>query len=393
MRGPGRTGLVALAVTLVVSVLVLWQVSSGGGFGTPLLLLEQQQESARHELTRQEVNMRTMRALWAAYGQIYGNITGNQPVEVVASASASVPPESRKRARRNYRAFLEAVPKFGEVKDAFHGRGIVIAGGGYQMDYVYFTVKTIRKLKCNLPIELWVCSGRGEMPSGAEVEILHTLGVSVHDVDAVAAVFPEMNRQLHSTKPGDKPYIIKQIALISSSCKECLLLDADNTPLRNPEFLFEDENYLTHRMVLWPDFWHMRPGPASIREIFGLPQGYDKLPDERTVESGQMILDKERAWSALMLSVWMQLQTEYFDNQMRALHHLGGGGDKQTFLISCLATNTSCWMIPTPVASSGVIKKSNSFCGRSMVQVACVCVCVGGAGGGRGCRWKVIGGL
>ena len=54
--------------------------------------------------------------------------------------------------------------------------------------------------------------------------------------------------------------------------------------------------------------------------------------------------------------------------QMRELHHLGGGGDKQTFLIACLATNSSCHMVQHAVASAGAVI-GGRYCGRGMVQV------------------------
>ncbi len=37
------------------------------------------------------------------------------------------------------------------------------------------------------------------------------------------------------------------------------------------------------------------------------------LPDTRTVESGELLVDKKQAWKALLLATYMQVQTDFFD--------------------------------------------------------------------------------
>jgi alpha 1,2-mannosyltransferase len=53
---------------------------------------------------------------------------------------------------------------------------------------------------------------------------------------------------------------------------------------------------------------------------------------------------------------------------MRNLHFLGGGGDKQTFLIACLALEIDCRVVEYPLAEGGVVV-DGAYCGRTMVQV------------------------
>jgi alpha 1,2-mannosyltransferase len=164
---------------------------------------------------------------------------------------------------------------------------------------------------------------------------------------------------------GGKPYVLKHLALLSSSCRECLFLDADNWSVRDPTYLFEEPLYSTTGLLLWPDFWQSRAGPASIRRIFSLRPG----ADTRTVESGQIVLDKARAWETLLLALYMQLHAAHFEPLLRDLHHLGGGGDKQTFIVSALATFTPFSMVPHPVASAGFLAANGAvYCGLTMVQ-------------------------
>ncbi|EGD83142.1 hypothetical protein PTSG_03778 [Salpingoeca rosetta] len=319
--------------------------------------------------------------LWLNFGAAYHNATAvaaqgssdssHNGFIVVEHASQHVPEDVVRAASRRWKAFMRLAPTFEQHTQAFtRDRAIVISGGGYQLEFVFASVRLLRLYGCTLPIELWVSSVRGEVPSVTQRRALEQIGVEVMDLDAYAGVFPELAEQMHPSKPSTKPYILKQLALVSSNCRQCLLLDADNAAVRDPTYLFSDENFVRTGHLLWPDFWHMRTGPASIRAIFGLNDDWASTSpwDVRTVESGQMVVDKARAWRTLMLSVYMQLQTEFFDNQMRALHHLGGGGDKQTFLIGCLATNSSCHIIDHPVASAARII-DGTFCGRAMVQL------------------------
>lgn len=281
-----------------------------------------------------------LRAMWKDFGRAATASTAGREMPAVRDANGLISDEIVHNARASWKQFVATMPAYpsltmtaesgantgdptgGGALDGdgnttlFAGRGIVMAGGGYQLDWVYATASLLRSYGCVLPIELWVSSGRGEMPDHAAVRNLTTLGVTVGDVDAIANVFPAMGAQLNPLDAQTKPYIIKQVALVSAACRVCLLLDADNTPLRDPAYLLEDPRFLDTGLLLWPDFWHMRAGPASIRRIFQLGQGWGNLPDMRTVESGQIVVDKRRAWATLMLSTYMQLHTEFFDNQV-----------------------------------------------------------------------------
>ncbi len=146
-----------------------------------------------------------------------------------------------------------------------------------------------------------------EIPSVTERARFDALGnVSVHSLADVAAAFPEVGRQLYPENWGDKPYIAKQLALVSASCTECLLIDADNVPTRDPTFLFDDAHLARAAVLLWPDFWRTRTGPVGIRGIFSL-SSTGVLEDARTVESGQVVADKRRAWAALLFAVHLQV--------------------------------------------------------------------------------------
>lgn len=118
--------------------------------------------------------------------------------------------------------------EFPYPKERFAGRGIVICGGGEKyLPSVFVLVRLLRHLRCQLPIEVWHL-GREEMPDAMR-SLLAEQGAVCMDGAAMRRVHPA--RRLGGWE-------LKCYALLHSTFAEVLLLDADNCPVRNPEFLF-----------------------------------------------------------------------------------------------------------------------------------------------------------
>jgi len=191
--------------------------------------------------------------------------------------------------------------------DRFAGKGVVMCGGGEKyFPSAWVAINILRHLGCGLPIELWHL-GAAEMTDRMR-EILAPLGVKCVDAEAVRESFPA--RTLGGWEM--KPY-----AIMNSSFDEVFYLDADNVPVRNPEFLFETPEYVEAGAIFWPDIWRMAPHRV-IWSICGIP-----YRNEREFESGQIVIDKKRCWKALNVAMHLN---EYSDFYYR--HFLG---DKETF--------------------------------------------------------------
>ncbi len=189
----------------------------------------------------------------------------------------------------------------------FYGRGIVICGGGVK----YFTnawvcINMLRKLGCYLPIQIWHLGGR-ELDDRMRA-LVRPFNVQCVDGTKVRQMRPA--RILNGWEL--KPY-----AILNCPFQEVLLLDADNVPVVNPEFLFETAEYLATGAIFWPDFSRLEPD----RMIWGLC-GVEHQ-DEPEFESGQMVIDKERCWEPMSLCSWYN---EYSDFFYEHIH-----GDKETF--------------------------------------------------------------
>lgn len=201
-------------------------------------------------------------------------------------------------------AFIEGI---GPPQSHLYGRGIVICGGGVKyLPGAWICIQMLRRLGCELPIQLWHL-GEKEIDDSIRL-IFHPLGVECVDGHLVRHRHPV--RILNGWE-------LKPFAIIHSPFKEVLYLDADNVPVENPEYLFETPEFLDTGAVFWPDFGRL----ASDRAIWRLC-GVE-YRDEPEFESGQILVDKERCWRALQLTMWYNEYSDYFYKHMH--------GDKETF--------------------------------------------------------------
>jgi hypothetical protein len=218
--------------------------------------------------------------------------------------------------------FIERIPRYPE---GFVGRGIVICGGGVRMfANAWVCIQMLRKLGCQLPIELWHL-GATEL----DVEmaaLVRPLGVTCVDATAPDAVWPAK---------VDGVWPLKPYAVINSKFEQVLLLDADNVPVRNPEFLFEDERFRAHGAILWPDEGRLAVDSPAWR-LFDVA-----YRDESEVESGQVLVDKRRCWAPLLLCTWY--------NEHHALFYQHIYGDKDTFRFAFHRLGMSYAMPPHPM--------------------------------------------
>ncbi len=191
--------------------------------------------------------------------------------------------------------------------ERFHGRGIVICGGGPKyLPPAWVCIRLLRQQGCTLPIELWHL-GEKEMPKRF-AELVEPYGVRCVDGLTVGRAAGE--RRLGGWE-------LKCHALLHSRFAEVLLLDADNVALRDPAFLFQTPEYREHGAIFWPDFGRLDAG-REIWGICGIP-----YRDEPEFESGQIVVDKARCWRALHLSMHLNEHSGFY---YRFVH-----GDKETF--------------------------------------------------------------
>lgn len=210
-------------------------------------------------------------------------------------------------AQRQLLADLVATPH--QPPEEFSGRGIVTLGGTAKyFGAAYVLVSVLRKLGCNLPVEWWFLGPEELDPR--MLELAEQLG-NVQCVNLFERV----------GKYGRQPRRIagweaKAWAILYSRFAEVLFLDADNVPARNPAYLFDTQKFQQAGTLAWPDF---PPEGWSITEtafqVAGLPvparatkPEWHAPTDYAPWETGQLLVDKRRAWHAL--EVWAALSDQ-----------------------------------------------------------------------------------
>ncbi|MEX0641254.1 MAG: hypothetical protein WD468_01060 [Pirellulales bacterium] len=192
----------------------------------------------------------------------------------------------------------------------YSGRGIVTCAGGVKyLTCAWVLIRMLRYLGCTLPIELWYLGEDEGDPNW--IKLAEPLGVTCVDAFEVAKTDPH---------PHLGGWESKSYAILHSRFEEVLFLDADNIPVIDPTFLFEGPEYRETGAIFWPD--GMRTPPESSRwQIFDVP-----YRDEKEQESGQILINKRRSWTALRLCNWYNEHSDFFYKHVY--------GDKDTFRLA-----------------------------------------------------------
>lgn len=189
------------------------------------------------------------------------------------------------------------------------GRGIVIAAGGPKLQInAWVCLRMLRHLGCRLPIQCWYL-GADERHAAWE-QLVAEDAVECLDAHAVRERHP------HQRLFG---WELKPYAIAHSPFQEVLFLDADNVPVVDPTYLFDQPEYRAVGTMFWPDFGRLDRDRLAWRVFGDIP-----YRDEPEVESGQLLIDKSRCWRALALChAYMQHSHDFF------FHHVHG--DKEVF--------------------------------------------------------------
>jgi ADP-heptose:LPS heptosyltransferase len=239
--------------------------------------------------------------------------------------------------------FVSRIPPY---PGGYSGRGIVICGGGVRyFTNVWVCVNMLRLLGCALPVQVWHF-GPAEMDKSMAA-LLSRLGAQ--SVDAHQGRKPGAPRLTHGWQ-------LKPFAILNCVFREVLLLDADNVPVVDPERLFDSPQFKKAGAIFWPDYSHHPDAKATaIWRSCGL-----RRPSEPEFESGQIVIDKERSWPALCLSLWFNENASFY---YQYLH-----GDKETFHLAFRKLKQSYALVRQPVHTLPGTMCQHDFEGRRIFQ-------------------------
>ena len=239
-----------------------------------------------------------------------------------------------------------------EVSSEIKGRGILYAGGGSYNWLVLLSLVMLRQTGSKLPVEVFI-------PKDSD-----------YQSDLCNRVFPVfgakcllMENYVDVKKYKFKGYQLKSMALLLTSFEEVLLLDSDNIPLKNPDYMFINEPYKSNGMIVWPDFWRRstsplyyeianitvnethqvrfsygderdHPQPLETHEDYEWKISYHDLEGtlpEASSETGQLLINKKTHAKAIFLSLYYNF---FGPDYYYGLFSQGqaGEGDKETIL-------------------------------------------------------------
>jgi len=246
-----------------------------------------------------------------------------------------------KSALKKTDAFIKQAP---DCPSNFADCGIIIPGGGLKyFTNAWVTVRMLRKLECNLPIQIWHLG-----PS--EIDDRMRAMTAPYDVEFIDAYEVRKAHPIRNLNGWE----LKPFSILHSRFKDVILIDADNVPVVNPDFLFKTPQYKELGAIFWPDFGHLKPSDP-IWDICGV-----EFRDEPEWESGQIVVNKERCWSALQLAMWYNNHSDFFYQYIL--------GDKDTYHLAFRKLNQPVAMPSTPVKAIKWTLCQHDFDGNRIFQ-------------------------
>ncbi|ROW10524.1 hypothetical protein VMCG_02137 [Cytospora schulzeri] len=182
------------------------------------------------------------------------------------------------------------------------GRGIVLTAGNDQVAYLLTQIPILRRLGCHLPIEVMYV-GDGDLNRDSRQDLEELPGVVTRDLGVMVRAVG-----WHVASWAAKPF-----AILLSSFREVVFIDADSFFFVNPEVLFDDPGYVRTGTLFFRDRLIM---PETKREWLQsmLPQPVSRNVKQSRLwvgdsghqqESGVIVVDKYRHFMALLFTTRM----------------------------------------------------------------------------------------
>lgn len=178
------------------------------------------------------------------------------------------------------------------------GRGIVLTAGDDQAPYLLTSIPMMRELGCNLPIEVMYL-GDSDLSEDFRSDLEAMDGVITRDI---AQMVNDEGWRLAGW--AGKPF-----AILFSSFREVIFIDADSLFFKNPEVLFDDPGYQKTGALFFKDRMIMPENKKRMLQQI-LPKPISKQVKQSRFwtgdsghmqESGVVVVDKWRHFMAMLM--------------------------------------------------------------------------------------------
>jgi alpha 1,3-mannosyltransferase len=178
------------------------------------------------------------------------------------------------------------------------GRGIVLSAGDDQAPYLLTSIQTFRKLGCTLPIEIMYL-GDSDLDEDYRQQLEELPDVATRD----------MSQMIDDEGWRVMGWAGKPFAILMSSFREVIFIDADSLFFEDPAVLFDDPGYVETGALFFRDRKIM---PESKKRWLQqlLPKPISKLAKQSYMwngesghyqESGVVVVDKWKHFVAMLL--------------------------------------------------------------------------------------------
>ncbi|KAF3765259.1 family 71 glycosyltransferase [Cryphonectria parasitica EP155] len=209
------------------------------------------------------------------------------------------------------------------------GRGIVLTAGNDQVTYLLTQIPILRQLGCNLPIEVMYV-GDNDLNRDSRQDLEDIEGVITRDIGAM----------VNPVGWNIASWAAKPFAILLSSFREVIFIDADSFFFKNPEVMFDYPEYVDTGALFFRDRLIMPESKKSWLQSI-LPQPVSRNVKQSRLwkgesghqqESGVLVVDTHRHFLAMLFVLRMNGPDREGDkskNQVGVYDMVYG--DKETF--------------------------------------------------------------
>lgn len=182
------------------------------------------------------------------------------------------------------------------------GRGLVLTAGNDQVAYLLTQIPILRSLGCTLPVEVMYV-GDSDLNRDSRQDLEELEGVVTRDIGAM----------IHTRGWNVASWAAKPFAILLSSFREAIFIDADSFFFVNPEVMFEYPEYVKTGALFFRDRLIMPESKKSWLQSI-LPQPVSKNVKETRLwkgesghqqESGVLVVDTYRHFMAMLFVLRM----------------------------------------------------------------------------------------
>lgn len=197
------------------------------------------------------------------------------------------------------------------------GRSIVTTCYHKEVPSMWVLLNELKRLGCSLPVEVFY---RTDELTEQEISLLASISSNVK------LKLIQGNAKDFISRYGHKHgWACKIYALYESEYSENLWIDADNYPIVDPTFLFDDAEYVQKGSLFWRDqisvdSANQYADNSPMWPVFNVP-----VNDGEPFETGQFLINKSKCWQQFGL-------VKYYADNCEVYYNFGG--DKETFKLA-----------------------------------------------------------